>query len=154
MIWALLAILGVPIWLVLGALAGALLSRRAVKTIPGTMRARFRVLSGSAPGLKERWPRSSGYAVWVHDILVVHVGLALVRTRLLPVSTTGEIERRSQPELKRLGGEQAVLGLVLEDGSNIELAVAITDRSALPGPFLLAEGNSAQRPALPNSAGQ
>jgi hypothetical protein len=151
MIWALLAILGVPVWLIVGALGVALLSRRSAKAVPGTMRGRLRVTSGSVPGFKVRWSRSSCYAVWVRDVLVVHAGLAMVRTRLLPVSSAGAIERRSLPELKRLGSEQAVLGLELDDGSTIELAVAVSERSKLPGLFLLAEVGAEQPRALPRT---
>jgi hypothetical protein len=151
MIWALLAILGVPLWLVVGALGAALLNRRSVKAVPGTMRGRIRVTSGSVPGFNPRWPRSSCYAFWVRDVLVVRAGFAMVRTRLLPASSADEIERRHLPELKRLGPEQVVLGLELDSGSTIELAVSAAERSELPGPFLLAEGGSEQPRALPRT---
>jgi hypothetical protein len=74
-----------------------------------------------------------------------------VRTRVVPVKASGEIERRCEPQLKRLGPEQSVLAFELEDGATIELAVALAERSKLPGPFLLAEGDSAQWSTLPRT---
>ena len=73
MIWALLAILGVPIWLVVGVLVGIGLSRRAFKQQPGV----FEINIRSADA--EKWPRRPCYGRVVSDVLVLNRGLALLR---------------------------------------------------------------------------
>jgi hypothetical protein len=52
MIWILLAALGVPPWLVLGAPGAGLLSRRAFKRAPGVFPAKVRTVTGQVPGFK------------------------------------------------------------------------------------------------------
>ena len=84
MIWILLAALGVPLWLVVGALSGALWSRRQFRRAAGVFPCKVRIVSGpEGPG---KWTRSTAHARWIHDVLLVHVGLALVRFRALPVA--------------------------------------------------------------------
>ena len=47
-----LAALGVPLWLVVGALAAGLWSRRSFKRAPGVFPAKLRVMAGEVPGLE------------------------------------------------------------------------------------------------------
>jgi hypothetical protein len=63
MIWAVLALLGVPVWLVLGGLVGALFSRRRFKNQPGVVPLLFRQADG------DKWPRRLAYG---HLAVVVH----------------------------------------------------------------------------------
>jgi hypothetical protein len=60
MIWALLALLGVPLWLCAAGLSILLVRNRALRHRPGNVKVRRR-----RPG-KSRWRR--GYGVWVHDV--------------------------------------------------------------------------------------
>jgi hypothetical protein len=144
MIWALLALLGVPFWLIGVGLGLTLLNRRRVKARPGVFRCKIRITSGSVPGLRERWPRSSSYAFWVRDVLVVRAGLALVRTRVLAMTSAfGEIDTRPRAELKRFGPEAAVLTFALEEGCAIEVAAPASADALLVGPYLLAERKAA-----------
>jgi hypothetical protein len=55
MIWALLALLGVPIWLVLGGLCGALVSRRWFRAQPEVFALSFREHGDDG------WPRTLAY---------------------------------------------------------------------------------------------
>jgi hypothetical protein len=52
-----LAALGVPLWMVVGALAAGIWSRRSFKRAPGVFPAKLRVTAGEVPGLKTTWPR-------------------------------------------------------------------------------------------------
>ena len=47
-----LAALGVPLWMVVGALAAGLWSRRSFKRAPGVFPAKLRVTAGEVPGLE------------------------------------------------------------------------------------------------------
>ena len=118
MIWALLAILGVPIWLVVGALTAAIFSRRRFKAQPGVFRLKQR-----EPG-RERWPRRTAYGRVVHDVLVVNAGIALVRTAVRGVQS---IEEHSRREPVAGIDQAAIFELTFDDGSHLYVAV---DRSA------------------------
>ena len=83
MIWVLVAAVGVPLWILAGCLVGARWSRRRFKREPGAFAAKLRIASGEVDGLKQSWPHRAFVACWTHDVLVIHRGLALVRTDLL-----------------------------------------------------------------------
>ena len=52
MVWILLAAIGIPLWMVVGALVATLLSRRRFKRAPGVFPAKLRIVSGDVAGLK------------------------------------------------------------------------------------------------------
>ena len=141
MISILLAVLGVPLWLVVGALAASLLSRRSFKGGSGVFRAKLRIVSGTSSGIRSSWPRVPVYAYWAHDVLLVHQGLALVRSRALPVAqVTGSIVAGDPEDVKRLGPRPMCLALILDNGATVELAAPAGDREAMVGPFAKALG--------------
>jgi hypothetical protein len=74
MIWATLAFLGVPIWLVLGALIGSVFSRHNFKAQPDVVPLFFREAGD------DKWPRRLAYGRYIHNVLIVNHGLALIRT--------------------------------------------------------------------------
>ena len=85
MLAILLTILGVPLWLVLGGVGAGLWSRRSFRKSPGVFAVKARVVDSAAP--LPKWKRKASYARWVHDVLIVHQGLGLVRNRALPVAS-------------------------------------------------------------------
>jgi len=130
-IWIVLAALGVPIWLVVGALLGATWSRKRFQRAPGVFPCKVRAVSGTDGS--EKWSRSTAYARWVHDVLIVHAGLALVRNRALPVAgVDGPIV--TAPDVKLKGGTTASLRLRLDGGAIVEVA-APASIGGLAGPF-------------------
>jgi hypothetical protein len=131
-IWAILAALGVPLWLcALGILVMVLQNRKLRKRhgdIP------VRVLR---PG-KKRWTR--GHAIWVSDVFAWRGSPAAWNEDLLQVS--GAMLRAAdageRKKLHRLGDDPGVATLVLADGRSLEVAAAPGQRSALLGPFVAA----------------
>lgn len=66
--------------------------------------AKLRAVAGEAPGLRTSWPRGAADARWVHDVLLVHRGFALVRNMALPVeSAAGPLTERDPGEITGLG---------------------------------------------------
>jgi len=75
-------------------------------------------------------------ARWVHDVLLVNKGLALLRTQPLPVATAqGRVEEADSQEIKRLGDNPILLQFGLDNGASIQLAVPGEARSLAYGPF-------------------
>jgi hypothetical protein len=96
MIWALLALLGIPIWFIAIILVAVLRNRRRVRSRPDV----FRFVDATDEG----WRRTVGYARWVSDVLIVHTGPALVGTDAQQV-TDVTIEGETIEPIKKLGGD-------------------------------------------------
>ena len=114
MIWALLALLGVPIWLVVGALAAALLSRRRFRAQPGVFRLKER-----GPG-QDKWPRRTAYGRVIHNVLVLNKGLALARTAFRGVQSVTD---RPQDGPIAPFDQAVVFELLFDDGTDSLVAV-------------------------------
>jgi hypothetical protein len=133
MIAILLTALGVPIWLVIGALLGALWSRRMHRNAPGVFPCKIRTISPTAgPG---GWGRRTEYARWVHDVLIVHSGLALVRIRALPVRDVAEVTPPNTSFGIKGAGQPVARQVTLDDGSVLELATPAPSAQLAAGPF-------------------
>jgi hypothetical protein len=118
MIWALLAILGVPIWLILGALGGTLLSRRRFRS----QAAVFPIVIRAAR--RDSWPRATSYGRLVRDVLVVNRGLALVRTELFPIADVRQLDA-PLPEKKIAGATGRVLSVDEHDDLEVGIPMAV-----------------------------
>lgn len=129
MIWAILAAVGVPLWLCAVGILALLLRNRALRTRPGNVPVRVR-----RPG-KKRW--SPGHGVWVHDVFAFR-GLpaawkeALVWAADATVRLPTEEERK---KLHRIGEEPVVATLTLVEGETIEFAARSEHEHDLLGPF-------------------
>jgi hypothetical protein len=117
-----LAALGVPLWMVVGALAAGIWSRRSFKRAPGVFPAKLRVTAGEVPGLETSWPRRPVHARWVHDVLLVHRGLARV---------TGPVRSGEPRSIPGLGSSPIVVALILDSGAEVELAGPSAAREAV-----------------------
>lgn len=115
MIWALLAILGVPIWLIVGFLAAIVLSRRAFHRQPGVFDVAVRDDDTS------KWPRRPAYGRIVGNVLVLNRGAALLRTEIRAVTTVAELEIGEGPKKPTDAVGRTV---TFDDGSGFELALA------------------------------
>ena len=133
MVWIVLYVLGVPLWMIAGALFGSLWSRRKFKRAPGAFPCKVRVATDpAAPG---KWPRATSQARWVHDVLMVHSGMALVRYQALPVASINE-PIAAAPDVKLKGGDPVSVQLHLDDGSVAEVASTSQHTESMSGPFL------------------
>jgi hypothetical protein len=129
MIWAILALLGVPLWL---CAAGILLLYRnncSLRKRPGNVPVRVKL-----PG-KTRW--IPGHAVWVHDVLAFRASPAAWKELL--VWATGAVAREPTAEeaakLHRLGDDKVVAVLSSAGAGTIEIAARAEHRDALLGPY-------------------
>ncbi len=145
MIWALLAILGVPLWLLALFLFLLLRGRSAVKKIPGSFACKTRSISGDVGGFRDRFRRYTDSAHWVHDVLIVHGGSPFL-SRTMPLGIT-ELVSQSEPpdtvakQLKHMEDPVSVR-YRLDSGAVIEVACTKSDAGRALGPF------SASPPAI------
>ncbi len=123
MVWATLALLGVPVWLVLGAPIGAMISRRPFKAQPGVVPVILRTADD------EKWPRRPAYGRYIHDVLIVNHGLAQIRTSVHVVEHV-EVLDLGDATFKHID-DPIAFTIRLDSGSDYELAV---DRSDNPVP--------------------
>jgi hypothetical protein len=136
MIAILLAVLGVPLWLVAGMVLATLYHRRRVRQAPGVFRCQVRTVAGTGGALKTTWGRMPGYAHWVHDVLLVNQGLALIR--VLPIGVVEVVtgpDKGDPAEIKRLGPAPRVLTLRVDGDSTVEVAAGEQDERRMLGPF-------------------
>jgi hypothetical protein len=123
--WLALGFLGIPIWLIVGALAALYWNRRHFKKQPGVFPAKLRLETGSFHGLSEK--AAATYCVWVHDVLLVHKGLGLITTLPVPVAAA--------EERKHLGDKTMYLRFRLDDGSIMQMSGFGEDEALAQGPF-------------------
>ncbi len=134
MLIALLAVLGVDLWVIVALLAVVLTRKRWVSRQPGAFKGAIRVTEGDVPGLKAKWKR--GYGRWVRDILVWTKAPFLFRTELVLAEALAGQARDAKPgEVRRLGKHPVVVPLVVDGGARIEVAVPAPARERAPGPF-------------------
>jgi len=129
MIWAILALLGVPLWLCALGILVIVLNNRRLRKRYGDIPVRVK-----RPG-KKRWTR--GHAIWVSDVFAWRGSPAAWNEDLLQV--IGVTLRNPDPEernkLHRLGDGFPIATLAIVEGEPVEVATGSDRRSALLGPF-------------------
>jgi hypothetical protein len=115
---ALLAVLGIPIWLVVGVLIAVWQVRRTLKQQPGV----FEVLVRAEDS--DKWPRELSYGRVVRDVLVLYRGVALLRVEVLALDAVSELDLGEAP--KKPADAVGRL-LTFEDGTRRAVAVAAID---------------------------
>jgi hypothetical protein len=136
-IWAILAAVGVPLWLCAAAIVILLFRNRALRKRPGNLPVRVR------PHDKKRW--SPGHGVRIHDVFAFR-GLPAAWKEGLLWCTAAEVrvaDEEERKKLHRIGDEPIIVTLSLDDGGTIELAARAERKDDLLGPFA-----PAHRPAL------
>lgn len=134
MLIALLAILGVDLWVILALLAAVLLRRWHVSRQPGAFRGAIRVVEGDVPGLKAKWKR--GYGRWVRDVLVWTNAPLCIRYQFVPASgLAGEARPIKDGEVRRLGKQPSSVLLLADSGARVEVAAPATRQELACGPF-------------------
>ncbi len=129
MIWAILALLGVPLWLCALGISVLVFRYRGLTGRYGDIPVRVR-----RPG-KKRWTR--GHAVWVSDVFAWRGSPAAWNEDLAQV--VGVSLRDPDPEerkkLHRLGDGFAIATMVTSYGETLEVAAGPEQRSELLGPL-------------------
>ena len=127
MIWAILALLGVPLWVIAGGIAYMLLLNRHLRRREGDIAARAR----STPG--KRWRR--GHGLWVDDVFAWRSSpsswsesLDVVRS-----ATVRQLSTEEAHQLARL--KDPVLVVFSADGRTFEVTAPGSARAALLGSF-------------------
>jgi hypothetical protein len=124
-IWATLALLGIPIWFIALILIAAFKNRNNVRSNPDIFE--FKTKKGDG------WARGKGYARWVSDVLIIHTGIALIRTaaaQVEAITALGTIE----PPPKGLGDDPTELTITYAGGRKLSFAVSVDDLTAALGP--------------------
>jgi hypothetical protein len=129
MIWAILALLGVPLWLCAIAISVLVFRNRKLRKRAGSVPARIRVDG------KGRW--HPGHGLWVHDVFAFRGSPAAWKEGLVQVSsvsfkTAGDEEKKG---LHRLGDDVVVATFELVPKGSLELAARAEHVSLLLGPF-------------------
>ena len=129
MIWAILALLGVPIWLCAIAISVLVFRNRQLRKRAGSMPVRTRVDG------KGRW--HPGHGFWVHDVFAFRGSPAawkegLVQVASVSVKTAGDEEKKG---LHRLGEDVVIANFELVPKGSLELAARAEHVSLLLGPF-------------------
>ena len=139
MVWAILAVLGVPLWLCALGILVLVLRNSSLRKRRGDVSVRMRTASG------KRWHR--GHAVWVHNVFVFRGSPAAWKEQLLWVTTLST--RAAEPEqprgpkgVHRLGDDPMIASLVTDDGNIVEFAASEVDRALLEGPFAASPARS------------
>lgn len=117
-IWALLALLGIPLWFIAVILVVVFLNRRQVRSSPDVFK--FYERKG------EGWTRRPGYARLVSDVVIVHQGPALVRTDARQV-TDVEVFDRLDEAPKKLDAPATELIWTFADAETRRAAIATSD---------------------------
>lgn len=137
MLVAIGGLLGVPVWILLGWLAGGLWHRHEIKQLPGLFKAKVRMVSGTYRHTSSDFPRMAGHALMAHDVLIFERGTMIPRTLHY------EIAGRVQPEqptdvsgLRGLGDSPVTMQFKLDGGEVIEVAMADEDSSLALEPLL------------------
>jgi len=129
MIWAILLLLGVPLWLCAAAIGVLVLRNRSLRKRAGNVPARLRV----APD--KRWTR--GHGLWVHDVWAFRGSPAAWSEKLVWV-TDVTIRKATADEAKKLRGlgENPNVATFAYDGGTLEVAASAAHRAQLIGPFV------------------
>jgi hypothetical protein len=130
MIWAILALLGVPLWLCAGGILYLILTNRKLRKRRGDIPVRVRT-PGSA-----RWKR--GHAIWVSDVFAWRGSPAAWNEELIQVIS---VDLRSPDDeeakkLRRLGDGSRIASLTGVRGVTYEVATDAEHGGALLGPFV------------------
>jgi hypothetical protein len=127
-IWAILALLGVPLWLIALAIMTIIYRNRSLRGRPNNVSVRMR----KAPG--KRWTRGNG--VWLHDVFAFRGSPAAWRDSLLWVSAAASKEPEGDDAHKLRRMSHPILAVFLtQDGDPVQVAADGRDQALLLGPF-------------------
>ena len=129
---AILAIIGVPLWLIAIALLMLFFRNRKLRKRPGNIP--VRVLG---PG-KKRW--TSGHGIWVSDVFAWRGSPAAWNEDLFQVRSVAIhfADAQERKKLHRIGDGPVVASFALDEAATLEVAVRHEHQSILAGPLVAA----------------
>ncbi len=129
MVWAFLALVGVPLWLCALGILSLVVRNRQLRKRYGDLPVRVR-----RPG-KKRWTR--GHALWVSDVFAWRGSPAAWKEELIEVGAVSvrPADDDEREQLRRLADEPVIATLAIADGEQLEVAADPDRRAALMGPF-------------------
>ena len=129
MVWAVLVLLGVPLWLCAVAIGVLVLRNRGLRRRPGNIP--VRVLRDG----RTRWTR--GHGVWVSDVFAWRGSPAAWREELVHVvaASPRPADATERRKLRRLGDDPVVAVLLTDEGRGLVVAAARESQVRLWGPF-------------------
>jgi hypothetical protein len=135
-IWAILAALGVPLWLCAIGILMLVLQNRKLRKRPGNIPVRI-----LRPG-KKRW--RSAHAIWVSDVFAYRGSPAAWDEDLVQVSgvSVRAADTEEREKLHRIGRDPVVASFALVGGGTLEVASQAEDRAILVGPLSNATAGS------------
>ena len=129
MIWAILAAVGVPLWLCAAGILTLVARNRTLRKRPDNIPVRM-----LRPG-QRRW--RPGHGIWVHDVFLFRASPAAWSEAVLWAqdASARAANGDERGQLHRVGDEPLVATLTLDDGQMIKLATSGDREAALLGPF-------------------
>lgn len=146
MIWAVLAALGVPLWLCAAGILVTVLKNRRLRSRDGDISVRVK------PAGRKCWTR--GHAVWVSDVFAWRASPAAWNEHLVPVIavTLRAPDRQEQKQLHRLGDGVQIATLAANGGEPVTVAATAERSTALLGSFQAAHRTRVpDEPSTPSS---
>ena len=123
LISAILVFLGVPLWMIAGMLILIFWNRRRVKKQPGIFPVKVRLEADPDAQKQPKWPRT-GYAQWVHDVLILRSGIGLMQSTPYGIHGVETAEQDADPhEVKGMGDNPKMLRARLDDGTILQVAL-------------------------------
>jgi hypothetical protein len=136
MLVAIGALLGIPLWILIGWLAAGLWHRHEINQLPETFKTKVRTVSGTYRHTGDTFPPIAGRAVWAHDVLIQEEGLLIPRTLHFKILGGVQPAQPADPnQVKGLGDSPVTLQLRLDHGAIIEVAALGEDSARAQGPF-------------------
>jgi len=126
-IWAILALLGVPLWFCALGIGVLVLRNRSLRNRSGDVPVRVR-LAG-----KKRWVR--GHGTWVHDVFAFRGSPAAWKEHLLWVASTTvvPVSESDQKKLRHLGAGLVIAQFHGPGGESADFATSAAHATALMG---------------------
>jgi hypothetical protein len=136
MLVAIGALLGIPLWILLGWLASGLWHRHEISQLSDMFKTKVRMVSGKYRHTGNKFPPIAGRAIWAHDVLIQEEGLLIPRTLHFKVAGGVQPPQPADPEqVKGLGDTPITMQFRLDSGAIIEIAAPGEDSADARGPF-------------------
>ncbi len=131
MVWAILFLLGIPLWFIVVGITVTVIRNRRLRARHGNISARLK-----RPG-KTRWVRGNG--IWISDVFAFRGSPAAWSEDIVKV-TDVELRDPSDEErhkLRHLGDDVLIATLSIAEGEPYDVAARSEQRTALVGPFMV-----------------